>query len=311
MSKTAIKQHVPIFISSTYEDLVPYREEIQRVITRMEHIIKGMEYFGSSPQNSLDTCIEQVQESKIFIGIVGMRYGSVDDETGLSYSQLEYEEAIKRKIPTLIYIIDENHPIPSKYVDTGEQAIKLKNFKSLLKRKHTVSFFTSPSNLAEKISHDIIEVLSKDELVKVDIGKNSSSSFLDTYKKYELRPLKYYGETGVLTMKIVGSYTGCTLKPAIVTSLGLTLADTISTTVSVLNEETLKPVETKDISIYADQEQADWLIDISKGTIIRAEVKLSHCITKEISQYDGGSMLREVVYTGLLLLQEGEIISSK
>lgn len=31
MASTEIKQHIPIFISSTYEDLIPYREEIQRI----------------------------------------------------------------------------------------------------------------------------------------------------------------------------------------------------------------------------------------------------------------------------------------
>ena len=110
--------------------------------------------------------------------------------------------------------MDENYPIPPKHVDTGENAVKLSAFKSLLKQKHTVSFFTSPSNLAEKISHDVIEVLSKDAQLVVDVEKQPSQRFLDTYKKYDLRPLKYYGETGFLTMKIAENYSGRT-KPII------------------------------------------------------------------------------------------------
>ncbi len=36
MANTKIKQHIPIFISSTYEDLIPYREEVQRNLMRLE-----------------------------------------------------------------------------------------------------------------------------------------------------------------------------------------------------------------------------------------------------------------------------------
>ena len=53
MASTEIKQHVPIFISSTYEYLIPYRDEVQRNLVRLEQIIKVMEYFDSDPRNSL------------------------------------------------------------------------------------------------------------------------------------------------------------------------------------------------------------------------------------------------------------------
>ena len=142
MASTEIKQHVPIFISSTYEDLIPYRDEVQRNLVRLEQIIKGMEYFGSDPRNSLSVCLSQVRECKLFIGILGMRYGSVDSESGLSYSQLEYNEAIKNNIPTLIYIMSEEQPIPSKFVDKGEKANKLIIFKEHLK-KHQLFYYSS------------------------------------------------------------------------------------------------------------------------------------------------------------------------
>ena len=57
MASTEIKQHIPIFISSTYEDLIPYRDEVQRNLVRLEQIIKGMEYFGSDPRNSFSMLI--------------------------------------------------------------------------------------------------------------------------------------------------------------------------------------------------------------------------------------------------------------
>jgi len=297
------KQHVPIFISSTYEDLIPYRDEVQRVIIRLEQGIKGMEYFGSSPKSSLETCLSQVEESKIFVGIVGMRYGSVDEETESSYSQLEYEKAVECGIPTLIYIIDENHPIPPKYVDVGDKAAKLSAFKESLKKKHTVSFFTSPSNLAEKISHDIVETLSSDALVKINIEKNDSSDFTSVFKKFVLRPIKYYGQEGTLKLKIVSDIVGGTLKEDLVRAFGLTLGDTLRVETEVL-DSSLKAVNTRKVSLYAEQTAADWLMDIEKGSIIEAKVKLSYCIIKETQEYDGGRFLKNSSFIGLIL-QEG------
>ena len=83
MANKQIKQHVPIFISSTYEDLIPYRDEVKRVLNRLEQIVKGMEFFGSKPQDSLSVCLSQLKECKLFISIIGMRYGSIDKEAGL------------------------------------------------------------------------------------------------------------------------------------------------------------------------------------------------------------------------------------
>ena len=36
MAKSDMKQSVPVFVSSTYEDLIPYRNEVQRVLIRLE-----------------------------------------------------------------------------------------------------------------------------------------------------------------------------------------------------------------------------------------------------------------------------------
>ena len=44
------KEHIPVFIGSTYEDLKDYRQAVQNELVRLETIIKGMEYFGSTPK---------------------------------------------------------------------------------------------------------------------------------------------------------------------------------------------------------------------------------------------------------------------
>lgn len=311
MANATVKQHVPIFISSTYGDMLPYREEVQRQLIRLEQIIKGMEYFGSSPENSLSICLSQVRESKVFIGILGMRYGSIDDESELSYSQLEYNEAIKNNIPTLIYILDENHPIPPKNVDTGICAKKLSEFKELLKRRHTISLFTTPEDLGRKLAHDLVQTLSSLEQIKVlpDCYKDKSS-FVETYEKFLLRPAKYNGSEGELFFKIDSELTGSTLKDNILKGFGLEIGNSISNYAYVLNDDKLTMPVDRRISLYADKESADWLEQVHVGDVIRARVKLSFCSFKEVARYDGGTILKESSYLGIIII-EGLSIGQK
>ena len=306
MANTIVKQHVPIFISSTYEDLIPYREEVQRTLIRLEQIVKGMEYFGSSPQSSLSVCLSHVRDCKVFIGVLGMRYGSVDEESGLSYSQLEYNEAIKNNIPTLIYIMEENHPIPSKYVDTGDNAEKLSEFKKIVKKKHIISFFTTPEDLGQKISHDLIEALSTIDQIEVQQVENVQTekiSFEKVFLKYLLRPLKYDGLEGELLVKVTSDLSGSTLKKDILRSFGLEIGDTLSVDGFVLDKDMRNTLTERKISLYADGVRADWLEQVNIGDIIRMKVRLAFCTIKEISQYDGGKILKDTSYLGLIILE--------
>lgn len=305
MANTKIKQHIPIFISSTYEDLIPYREEVQRNLMRLEQIIKGMEYFGSDPRDSLTMCLSQVKESKLFIGILGMRYGSIDEESGLSYSQIEYNEAIKNEIPTLMYLMSEDCLVPAKFVDRGEKAEKLTEFKEGLKKQHTVSFFTSPDDLGKKIVKDVMDTLSNLEQLSIDSSRlliNQNEDYEDTIRKFVLRPLRYQGIEVELSMKVVSGLKGSNLKDDIVKAFGLELGDTLSYEVNILGKNGEILVNRK-ISVYADKGNADWLEKVLPGSIISARIKTAFCAIKELSSWDEGRMLRNTSYLGLIIIK--------
>lgn len=147
-----------VFISSTYSDLVTFRREIWEVLSHREVKILGMEIFGARKNKPLKTCLDEVSKSDIYIGIIGARYGSVDQASGKSYTQLEYEKAVKDNLEILVYIIDENCKVPLKFVDTGENALKLESFKRYLMKEHTIDTFMEESVLAKKI-HDKLKEL--------------------------------------------------------------------------------------------------------------------------------------------------------
>lgn len=305
MAKAEIKQNVPVFVSSTYEDLIPYRDEVQRVLVRLEQIVKGMEYFGSSPKKPLEVCLETVRSCKVFVGIIGMRYGSIEEETKKSFTQLEYEEAIKNRIPILIYIVDENHPIPSKFVDKDEKAIMLSDFKEILTKNHTISYFTTPEDLGKKLTSDLLDVLESLDHIKIDHNNsiNTKDDFDEIFKKFIIRPAKYNAQEGILNIRISDrNKSGANIKPNVIKEMGLTLGDTIGVPVYVINKETNNNLISNYIYLYGEKEWADWIEKVLPGTIVKVKVRLVFFVTQEINIYDGGSKLNDVVYTNLVLL---------
>ena len=170
MSADSVAKSLPIFVGSTYEDLRDHRAAVEQALHRLEALVRGMEYFGSRPGSPKEECLAEVRRCRAYIGIFGMRYGSVDPEAGLSLTHLEYLEAQRLSIPTLIYLLDEErHLVLPKFVDRGDGAEKLSSLKSELKRRFTVGFFTSADDLAPQVSQDLPVLLAK---LGVDVQPN-------------------------------------------------------------------------------------------------------------------------------------------
>jgi len=149
-----------LFVSSTFADLERHRVLVREAISRLEHQSKAMELFGALPETPKEECLRLVRSANAYIGIFGMRYGTIDPHSGKSLTQLEYEEATVLRLPCLIYIIDENaHPVLPKHVETGVPAERLVELKATLKKSHVVQFFSSPEDLASKVTQDIVRLM--------------------------------------------------------------------------------------------------------------------------------------------------------
>ena len=156
MAATSKRQHIPVFVGSTFVDLQAYRNAVSTALHRLESIVRGMEYFGSKPGSPVEECLAVVASCKVYIGIFGMRYGCIPEGHDLSMTHLEYNEAQRLGLPSLIYLLDEeNQPIPAKFVETGRGAENLRRLKDTLRKSHVVSIFTTPEDLTAKVLQDV------------------------------------------------------------------------------------------------------------------------------------------------------------
>lgn len=141
-----------VFISSTYSDLKPHRKEIWNVLQEYDVEITGMEEFGARTGTPMETCLDEINRSDIYIGVISMRYGSVDPITGKSYTQLEYERAKEKGLEIFIYLVDEHNGIVrTGNIDFGDKALRLNSLKEIIKSNHTTDFFTDGIDLRDKV----------------------------------------------------------------------------------------------------------------------------------------------------------------
>ncbi|PEU01724.1 hypothetical protein CN527_10200 [Bacillus cereus] len=102
-----MKKKLQVFISSTYIDLKDERQAAVEAILDAGHIPAGMELFKAGNEDQLKTIKRWIDESDVYLLILGGRYGSVEPTSEKSYTHLEYEYAIEKGMPVFATVLSE------------------------------------------------------------------------------------------------------------------------------------------------------------------------------------------------------------
>jgi len=149
---------VQVFVSSTWLDLQPERQAVEATLQRMhETKFVGMEYFGSRDETTRRTSLDEVDRSRVYIGIIAGRYGS-------GITEDEYRRARELKLPCFVYFKRDSDIRPEWRDSDPEKAAKLLTFRQELKRNHIITEFTSPGDLAARVTTDLHNWLVKEYL---------------------------------------------------------------------------------------------------------------------------------------------------
>lgn len=287
----------------------------------MEHIPLGMEYFVSSPDSPIDVCLATVRRSQLYIVIVGMRYGSIEEGSGKSFTELEYDEAVKNKIPVLAFIIDEEQcPILPKFVDVGEKAEKLKQFKAKLNSSYLVSRFASIDNLkqlVEKSVRQAIDKISADKAEK-NAAQSNEVALADyiagakLFRRFALLPQRYSGREVVLRIRMDGQFGTWKMRDEFFTAFGFDPGDTLfgnDATVIGINMDDLDE-RARTIDFFAGSENADWILDneITTGTIFEGKFKFAYEQVEGVVSRSYGDTAASIA---ALILIEGKTVIGK
>lgn len=140
-----------VFVSSTFVDLKEERQAVVTALLELEAMPAGMELFPAADDDAW-TLIEQViAASDYYLLVIGGRYGSVDSDTELSYTEREYDFAVAQGKPVMAFL----HGKPEK-IELGkseqEAPEKLQAFREKVETSKHVKYWTSPDDLAGKVA---------------------------------------------------------------------------------------------------------------------------------------------------------------
>jgi hypothetical protein len=192
-----------IFISSTFMDLAGHRKAIWGLLEEFDVSVRGMEQFGARKETPLETCITEVEQSDIYVGLIAFRLGSIEEGSGKSYTQLEYERAQSLSKETLIYLIDEeNARVAMRFIERGINLEKLDAFKRTLRDRHTVDTFVTEEDLVEKLRRDLKRHLSPSSPSPHE--PNEFSEALTVIRQFMLVPKQVAGREIRIEVKVTG-----------------------------------------------------------------------------------------------------------
>lgn len=130
-----------VFISSTYLDLQDERQAAVQAILDAGHIPAGMELFKAGNESQLEVVKRWINNSDVYMLILGGRYGSIEPTTQKSYTHLEYEYAVQLQKPVFAVVLSESMLLKKASV-SGQNNIfecdfpeKYKEFKKIVMSK--------------------------------------------------------------------------------------------------------------------------------------------------------------------------------
>jgi hypothetical protein len=98
MTSAGSQRTIRIFVSSTFEDLKPYREAVFQALSRPDITVICMETLGAQPDTPLAAILPMVAQSNLYVGIFAMRYGTIPDGHDKSITHLR-----RAMLPVITY----------------------------------------------------------------------------------------------------------------------------------------------------------------------------------------------------------------
>lgn len=160
-----------IFVSSTYEDLRDERQKMVEAILDAGHIPAGMELFGGAG-TVIETIKKWIDESDIYILLLGGTYGSIyeEDKDKISFTEWEYRYAWSINKPVCAIALSDsmlhfNASVRSKGTVIFEEKNKDKyeKFKKYVCSKGICKTIYNISDISGAVQSHITNVLNDDK----------------------------------------------------------------------------------------------------------------------------------------------------
>ena len=126
-----------------------------------------MESLPARDADAIHASLEMVDKADIYIGIYAWRYGHIPEGYEISITEMEFNRALERQIPILIFLSHKEHPITVEMFEAGDVAqMKLAALKDRATKGRGRREFKSPAELRAHV----IQALSDHKQRKQQLG---------------------------------------------------------------------------------------------------------------------------------------------
>jgi Domain of unknown function (DUF4062)/Tetratricopeptide repeat len=157
-----------VFVSHTselrdYPRAGSYVNAVERAIIACGHVPVDMKDFPAADKPPADLCAERVRGCDVYVGLLGMRYGSpVRDRPEVSYTELEFETATEAELERLVFLLDadaEDVGIPPSGLIDHEHGARQAEFRRRAQDSGLVTqSFTDPATLGQLVERSLREL---------------------------------------------------------------------------------------------------------------------------------------------------------
>jgi tetratricopeptide (TPR) repeat protein len=144
-----------VFLSSTGRDLKAYRDAAFDAIQRLGLHCVRMEDFRGPGTKIEDFDDRRVADCELFVIILGHLHGTCPERNEKSYTELEYEAAVKYQKTCFLFLAPEDFAFPASLIESDDKRAKQRAFRDHAVKGVIRQTFTSPDDLAAQIAQAI------------------------------------------------------------------------------------------------------------------------------------------------------------
>jgi signal transduction histidine kinase len=154
-----MEKRYQVFISSTFQDLKNARQEVSQALLRADCFPAGMELFPAADEEQFEFIKTIIDQSDYYILISAGRYGSIHPETGLSYTEMEYDYAVEIGVPIIRLLHrDPLKILTGEFIETTQKGRKsLLAFRKKLSSQSLIKFWDDRKELGQHVILGLLE----------------------------------------------------------------------------------------------------------------------------------------------------------
>lgn len=196
-----------IFVSSTYEDLKLERQEVMAAVVSTGNVPIGMEYFPAGNAAPFDYIKKQIDGADYYILIVAGKYGSINEETGISYTEMEFNYAVEKNVPIAVLQFKDINKLPGKKleIEDANKREKLDAFRKRSKEGRMATFWEDEKDLRMQVKdaiNNMIVETPRTGWIRADKAITISQEEIDDDLLEKTIPLRF-SEFGIFGMSSV------------------------------------------------------------------------------------------------------------